>query len=71
MADCCRRMKMILLHQADGGPILVNADMVTFAQPASEGTTLILLGGTRLKIGDSFEAVAELFDTERQAVEPC
>ncbi len=65
-------MKMIQLQQADGAPVLVNADTVTFIQPAArEGTTLVLLGGTTLNVADSFEAVAELFDPERQAAEPC
>ena len=64
-------MKMIQLLQGDGTPVLVNADTVTFIQPAGDGTTLVLLGGTTLNVADNFEAVAELFSPERQAAEPC
>jgi hypothetical protein len=64
-------MKIIQLQQADGTPVLVNVDTVTFIQPAGDGANVILLGGTTLHVSDSFEAVAELFDPERQAAEPC
>ena len=64
-------MKMIQLQQAVGTPILVNADTVTFIHPAGDGTSLAFVGGTSLAVIDSFEAVAELFDPERQAAEPC
>ncbi len=64
-------MKMIQLQQADGAPVLINADAVTFAQPGGGGTMIVLMGGTTLTVADSYEAVVELFDPERQAAEPC
>jgi uncharacterized protein YlzI (FlbEa/FlbD family) len=64
-------MKMIQLQQADGAPVLVNAEAVTFAQPGGGGTMIVLMGGTTLTVADSYEAVVELFDPERQAAEPC
>jgi hypothetical protein len=64
-------MKMIQRQQADGTPLLINSDAVTYCQPSAGGTVVVLLGGTSLTVIDDFEAVAELFDPERQAAEPC
>jgi hypothetical protein len=64
-------MKIIQLQQADAAPLLINIDALVFAQPAGGGTLVGLVGGTTFTVLDSFEAVAELFDPERQAAEPC
>jgi hypothetical protein len=64
-------MKMIQLQQSDGTAVLVNVDTISFVEPAGEGANIILLGGRTLTVSDNFEAVAELFDPERQAAEPC
>jgi uncharacterized protein YlzI (FlbEa/FlbD family) len=62
---------MIQLQLCDGNPVLVNSDAVEFVQPTEDHTLIVLRGGGALKVSDSFDAIAELFDPERQAAEPC
>lgn len=55
----------------DGNPVLVSTDNVTFIQPADEQTLISFVGGSTLVVEDSFDAVAETMNPERQAAEPC
>jgi uncharacterized protein YlzI (FlbEa/FlbD family) len=64
-------MTMIQLRQINGAPILINAEAVAYLRPDGDGTAVALIGGTSLAVADQCEAVAELFDPERQAAEPC
>lgn len=53
----------------DGGPVSVNLASVDYFKPADQGTIIILSDGVQLEVIDSYDAVAETLNPERQAGE--
>lgn len=60
----------MITHQLtldDGNPVTINPTLVTCFQPAEDGTCIIFIGGGSITVKESYDAVAELFNPERQA----
>ncbi|NML88776.1 hypothetical protein HHL26_06805 [Sphingobium sp. TB-6] len=51
----------------DGNPVSVNMAQVDYFQPSVEGTLIAFSGGRRLEVRESYDAVAEVLNPERQA----
>ncbi|MGK2911260.1 MAG: flagellar FlbD family protein [Sphingobium sp.] len=53
----------------DGGPITVNMNLVESFQPADDFTLIIFADGRQETVVESYDAVAEILNPERQAGE--
>lgn len=51
----------------DGNPVTINMDQVDYFQPADDNTLIVFADGRSLTVIDSYDAVAELLNPERQA----
>ena len=52
---------------ADGNPVSINMDQVDYFQPCSDGTLVVFADGRQLELEESYDAVAEVMNPERQA----
>ncbi|MBV2148640.1 hypothetical protein KRZ98_10115 [Sphingobium sp. AS12] len=51
----------------DGNPVMINMDQVDYFQPADDNTLIVFADGRSLTVMDSYDAVAEILNPERQA----
>ena len=51
----------------DGNPVTINMDQIDYFQPSDEGTLVVFANGKNLELMDSYDAVAEAMNPERQA----
>ncbi|WP_069338046.1 hypothetical protein [Sphingobium yanoikuyae] len=51
----------------DGRPVTTNLDRLDYFEPCEVGTRIHFADGRELEIVDSYDAVAELLNPERQA----
>lgn len=51
----------------DGNPVSVNMDQVDYFQPSDDGTLIAFSDGRHLEVRESYDAVAEVLNPERQA----
>ena len=51
----------------DGNPVTINMDQVDYFQPADDNTLIVFADGRSLTVMDSYDAVAEILNPERQA----
>jgi len=54
------------LTLADGKRVTVNPALVTCFHEAEQGTYIVFMGGGSVTVTESYDAVAELFNPERQ-----
>lgn len=60
---------MIVLHRANGAPIVVNADLVETVEGAAEGETVVTLTtGNVLVVSESPEAVRDAAIAYRRSI---
>jgi hypothetical protein len=52
---------------AEGGPVSFNLANRDYLKPSEEGTINVLAGGIEVVVTESYDAVAEVFNPERQA----
>jgi hypothetical protein len=60
-------MTVFELTLPDGNPVTINPQLVTCFQSGDEGTLIVFMGGGSVTVTESYDAVAELFNPERQA----
>lgn len=51
----------------DGNPVTINLDQIDYFQPSDEGTLVVFADGRNLELQDSYDAVAEVLNPEKQA----
>lgn len=51
----------------DGNPVSVNMKNVDYFQPADENTLIVFADGRELVVKESYDAVAEVLNPERQS----
>lgn len=51
----------------DVNPVTINMDQVDYFQPSDDGTLMVFADGRQLKLQESYDAVAEVLNPERQA----
>lgn len=51
----------------DGNPVTINLDQIDYFQPSDEGTLVVFADGRNLELQDSYDAVAEVMNPEKQA----
>jgi len=51
----------------DGNPVTINLDQIDYFQPSDDGTFVVFADGRHLELLDSYDAVAEVLNPERQA----
>ncbi|WP_197053208.1 hypothetical protein [Sphingobium herbicidovorans] len=51
----------------DGNPVSINMDQVDYVQPSDDGTLVVFADGRHLELQESYDAVAEVLNPERQA----
>ena len=51
----------------DGNPVSINMEQVDYFQPSNDGTLVAFSNGQKLEIRESYDAVAEVTNPERQA----
>lgn len=51
----------------DGNPVTINLDQIDYFQPSDEGTLVVFTNGSNLELLDSYDAVAEVLNPEKQA----
>lgn len=51
----------------DGNPVTINMDQIDYFQPADDNTLIVFADGRSLTVMDSYDAVAETLNPERQA----
>tara|TARA_R110000787_G_scaffold208846_7_gene318890 strand:+ start:24573 stop:24758 length:186 start_codon:yes stop_codon:yes gene_type:complete len=51
----------------DGNPVTINMDQIDYFQPSDEGTLVVFADGRAMELTDSYYAVAEVMNPERQA----
>ena len=51
----------------DGNPVTINLDQIDYFQPSDEGTLVLFADGRNLELQDSYDAVAEVLNPEKQA----
>ncbi len=51
----------------DGNPVSINMDQIDYFQPSDDGTLVVFADGRQLELTDSYDAVAEVLNPERQA----
>ncbi|MET0239488.1 MAG: hypothetical protein ABW184_06275 [Sphingobium sp.] len=52
---------------AEGGPVPVTLVNIDYFKPSEEGTIIVLADGIEVVVTQSYDAVAEVFNPERQA----
>lgn len=60
-------MPFLELTLADGSPVTINPALITCFQPGDDGTLIVFIAGGSIQVRESYDAVAELFNPERQA----
>lgn len=51
----------------DGNPVTINMDQIDYFQPSDDGTLVVFADGRNLELLDSYDAVAEVMNPEKQA----
>lgn len=51
----------------DGNPVTINMDQIDYFQPSDDGTLVVFADGRNLELLDSYDAVAEVVNPEKQA----
>jgi DNA-binding LytR/AlgR family response regulator len=51
----------------DGNPVSINMEQIDYFQPSDDGTLVIFADGRQLELQESYDAVAEVMNPERQA----
>ncbi|MEV5030967.1 hypothetical protein MRBLMC3_000121 [Sphingobium sp. LMC3-1-1.1] len=51
----------------DGNPVTINLDQIDYFQPSDDGTLVVFSDGRTLELVDSYDAVAEVMNPEKQA----
>lgn len=51
----------------DGNPVTVNLAQIDYFQPCDDGTLVVFSDGQQLALQESYDAVAEVMNPERQA----
>lgn len=51
----------------DGNPVSINLDQIDYFQPADDNTMIVFADGRNLTVEDTYDAVAEVMNPERQA----
>lgn len=51
----------------DGNPVTINLGQIDYFQPSDDGTLVVFADGRNLELQDSYDAVAEVLNPERQA----
>lgn len=51
----------------DGNPVSINMEQVDYFQPSDDGTLVVFADGRQLELRESYDAVAEVLNPERQA----
>ena len=51
----------------DGNPVSINIEQVDYFQPCDDGTLVVFSDGRKLELQESYDAVAEVMNPERQA----
>lgn len=51
----------------DGNPVTINMDQIDYFQPSDDGTLVVFADGRNLALLDSYDAVAEVMNPEKQA----
>jgi DNA-binding LytR/AlgR family response regulator len=50
----------------DGNPVTINVDQIEYFQPSDDGTSVVFADGRTLELRESYDAVAEVMNPERQ-----
>jgi hypothetical protein len=64
-------MEPIELTLPNGRPVTVGALTIAYFHPGEDGTNIVFAGGGSVTVQESYEALSEMFNPERQAAEPC
>ncbi|MCK0531791.1 hypothetical protein [Sphingobium agri] len=51
----------------DGNPVSINLEQIDYFQPSDDGTLVVFADGRQLELQESYDAVAEVMNPERQA----
>ena len=51
----------------DGNPVSINLEQIDYFQPSDDGTLVVFADGRQLELQESYDAVAEVLNPERQA----
>lgn len=51
----------------DGNPVSINLEPIDYFQPSDDGTLVVFADGRQLELQESYDAVAEVMNPERQA----
>ena len=51
----------------DGNPVSINMEQIDYFQPSDDGTLVVFADGRQLELQESYDAVAEVLNPERQA----
>lgn len=51
----------------DGNPVSINLEQIDYFQPCDDGTLVVFSDGRQLELQESYDAVAEVMNPERQA----
>ena len=51
----------------DGNPVTINLYQIDYFQPSDDGTLVVFSDGRTLELVDSYDAVAEVMNPEKQA----
>ena len=51
----------------DGSPVTINLDQMDYFQASDDGTLVVFADGRQLELQESYDAVAEVLNPERQA----
>ncbi|WP_461159274.1 hypothetical protein [Sphingobium sp. TomMM35A] len=51
----------------DGNPVSINLEHIDYFQPSDDGTLVVFADGRQLELQESYDAVAEVMNPERQA----
>lgn len=51
----------------DGNPVSISMEQVDYFQPCDDGTLMVFSDGQKLELQESYDAVAEVMNPERQA----
>lgn len=51
----------------DGNPVSINLEQIDYFQPSDDGTLIVFADGRQLELQESYDAVAEVMNPERQA----
>lgn len=69
LLSCAAREKIMVaeFNLLDGNPVTINLDQIDYFQPSDEGTLVVFADGRNLELQDSYDAVAEVMNPEKQA----